>query len=62
VCIVPELLVRLPLSAPDEWAIKALDVVQCGKISREAALQAVSRTEFSIQRSGLSQLYLAAAD
>ncbi|MFY9531822.1 MAG: glycosyltransferase [Candidatus Acidiferrales bacterium] len=63
VCILPELSIRLPLSErSEEWAAKTIDALQRGKTRCDAALQAVAQSDFCIERSRLSELYLTAAE
>lgn len=57
--ILPEQLDRLsPSKAAGEWAMKTVDTLERGRIDSSSALQAVAKTDFCIQNSGLSQFYL----
>jgi glycosyltransferase involved in cell wall biosynthesis len=63
VSILPEQTYRLPLSkGAEEWAVKTIDTLERGKIVSESAVRAVAETDFCMQRSGLSELYLRAME
>jgi glycosyltransferase involved in cell wall biosynthesis len=63
VSILPEQSYRLPLSkGAEEWAVKTIDTLERGKIVCESAVRAIAETDFCMQRSGLSELYLRAME
>jgi glycosyltransferase involved in cell wall biosynthesis len=62
-CILPEQSIRLPLSeGVEKWAVETIQALQKRKICCDAALQAVAESDFSIERSRLSDFYSTAAE
>lgn len=52
VCVLPQHIVRLPLSlGPQEWARKTLELLNHGKLDAQAAIQSMQLSDFSIDPS-----------
>lgn len=63
VSILPEQSYRLSLSkGAEEWAVKTINMLERGRIVCDAAFRAVAQTDFCMQRSDLSELYLRAME